>query len=140
MICDDESFIDISNGVFTSEVVGGDWALGLGAKAHQVEALEALWAQHKATRFTFHMACGTGKTFVAILAAASERAKRVAKGMPFRVLVLVPSILLVHQIKAEWQKRHPYGAALRFLCVCSSGATDDVPTTRSAEEAASFLS
>ena len=140
MICADETCIDISHNVFTSEVDGGDWALGLGAKAHQVEALEAFWAQHTATRFTFHMACGTGKTFVGILAAASQQAKRVANGVPFRVVVLVPSILLVHQIKAEWQKRHPHGAALRFLCVCSSGATDDVPTTRSAEEVASFLS
>ena len=75
-----------------------------------------------------------------VLAAASQRAEQIAKGAPFRVVVLVPSILLVHQIKAEWFKRHPSGAELRFLCVCSSGATDDVPTTRSAEEAASFLS
>lgn len=53
MICADETCIDISHNVFTSEVDGGDWALGLGAKAHQVEALEAFWAQHTATRFTF---------------------------------------------------------------------------------------
>ena len=117
-----------------------DWARGQGAKEHQVEALVALWAEHTASRFTFHMACGTGKTFVGVLAAAAQQAEQIAKGAPFRVLVLVPSILLVHQIKAEWSKRHPRGAELRFLCVCSRGATDDVPITRSAEEVARFLS
>ena len=136
-----ESSDENSNGEIVSEVVGGDWARRLGAKQHQVESLQALWTQRTATRFTFHMACGTGKTFVGVLAAAAQRATQIAKGAaPFRVVVLVPSILLVHQIKAEWFKRHPSGAELRFLCVCSSGATDDVPTTRSAEEVASFLS
>jgi len=139
MICNGQTFKDISN-VVASEAFRGDWARGLGAKEHQVEALEALWTQHTVSRFTFHMACGTGKTFVGILAAASQQAERVAKGVSFRVLVLVPSILLVHQIKAEWGKRHPHGAELRFLCVCSRGATNDAPITRSAEEVSRFLS
>ena len=109
-------------------------------KQHQVEALEALWAERTAKRFTFHMACGTGKTFVGILAAAAQQSEKIADRAPFRVCVLVPSILLVHQITAEWSKHYPRGAELRFLCVCSGGATDDVPITRSAEEVASFLS
>ena len=111
-ICNKLSNVD------TCEAFQGDWARGLGAKEHQVEALEAFWTQHTASRFTFHMACGTGKTFVGILAAATQQAERIAKRQPFRVLVLVPSILLVHQIKTEWTKRHPRGAELRFLCVC----------------------
>ena len=77
---------------------------------------------------------------MSILAAASQQAERVAKGVPFRVLVLVPSILLVHQIKAEWGKHHPHGAELHFLCVCSRGATNELPITRSAKEVATFLS
>jgi len=136
----DQRVCDKLTNVVTCETFQGDWARGLGAKEHQVEALEAFWTQHTVSRFTFHMACGTGKTFVGILAVAAQQAERIAKGAPFRALVLVPSILLVHQIKAEWAKRHPRGAELRFMCVCSRGVADDVPVTRSAEEVASFLS
>ena len=136
---DEGSWRDVSNGVANDDF-RGEWARGLGAKEHQVEALKAFWAQHTPSRFTFHMACGTGKTFVGVLAAAAQQAERNANEVPFRVLVLVPSILLVHQIKAEWCKRHPREAELRFLCVCSGGATDDVPITRSAEEVSKFLS
>jgi len=62
-------------------------------------------------RATVVMACGTGKTLVALWAA--ERAH------PRRVLVLVPSLNLLRQTLHEWAKWTSWGERFRYLCVCS---------------------
>ena len=62
-------------------------------------------------RATAVMACGTGKTLVALWAA--EQAE------PKRVLVLVPSLNLLRQTLHEWAKWTNWGGRFRYLCVCS---------------------
>ncbi len=62
-------------------------------------------------RATVVMACGTGKTLVALWAA--EQAE------PRRVLVLVPSLNLLRQTLHEWAKWTNWGERFRYLCVCS---------------------
>lgn len=62
-------------------------------------------------RATVVMACGTGKTLVALWAA--EQAQ------PKRVLVLVPSLNLLRQSLHEWAKWTSWGERFRYLCVCS---------------------
>jgi len=57
------------------------------------------------------MACGTGKTLVALW--ATERLQ------PKRVLVLVPSLNLLRQTLHEWAKWTNWGDRFRYLCVCS---------------------
>ena len=57
------------------------------------------------------MACGTGKTLVALWAAEQARATR--------VLVLVPSLNLLRQTLHEWAKWTNWGKRFRYLCVCS---------------------
>ena len=57
------------------------------------------------------MACGTGKTLLALWAAESTQAKR--------VLVLVPSLNLLRQTLHEWAKWTNWGERFRYLCVCS---------------------
>jgi predicted helicase len=56
------------------------------------------------------MACGTGKTLVALWAAERIGAQR--------ILVLVPSLALVRQFLHEWLREHGWDK-LAFLCVCS---------------------
>jgi superfamily II DNA or RNA helicase len=67
------------------------------------------------------MACGTGKTLVALW---------VAEGMNCRkILVLVPSLALLRQTLHEWLKE-TYWQGLSYLCVCSDSTVskdvDDV--------------
>ena len=62
-------------------------------------------------RATVVMACGTGKTLVALWAAEQQEAKR--------VLVLVPSLNLLRQTLHEWAKWTNWGVRFRYLCVCS---------------------
>jgi predicted helicase len=67
------------------------------------------------------MACGTGKTLVALL---------VAEGMNCRkILVLVPSLALLRQTLHEWLKE-THWQGLSYLCVCSDSTVakevDDV--------------
>jgi superfamily II DNA or RNA helicase len=62
-------------------------------------------------RATVVMACGTGKTLVALWAAESAQ--------PKRVLVLVPSLNLLRQTLHEWAKWTNWGERFRYLCVCS---------------------
>lgn len=56
------------------------------------------------------MACGTGKTIVALKIAQRMKAKR--------VLVLLPSLALVRQTYREWLK-HYHQPDIRFVTVCS---------------------
>ena len=66
------------------------------------------------------MACGTGKTLVALWAAEQEN--------PKTVLVLVPSLILLQQTLREWSQQTNWGNSFSYLCVCSDptvGLKDD---------------
>jgi superfamily II DNA or RNA helicase len=79
---------------------------------YQTQVLEDI-AQTLETnsRATVVMACGTGKTLVALWAV--EQAK------PKSVLVLLPSLSLVQQTVREWTRHTNLGSRFRFICVCS---------------------
>ena len=79
---------------------------------HQRAALNDI-ASELAThdRATVVMACGTGKTLVALWAAEQHEVKH--------VLVLVPSLNLLRQTLHEWAKWTNWGVSFRYLCVCS---------------------
>lgn len=62
-------------------------------------------------RATVVMACGTGKTLVALW--ATEQAK------PKTVLVLLPSLMLLQQTLREWSQHMSWGSRFSYLCVCS---------------------
>jgi predicted helicase len=57
------------------------------------------------------MACGTGKTLVALWAV--EQLK------PKTVLVLVPSLMLLKQILKDWCRHNSWGNDFSYICVCS---------------------
>jgi superfamily II DNA or RNA helicase len=79
---------------------------------YQTQILEDI-AKALATnsRATVVMACGTGKTLVALWAV--EQVK------PRSVLVLLPSLSLVQQTVREWTRHNNLGSRFRFICVCS---------------------
>jgi predicted helicase len=80
--------------------------------SYQVEALADIkktLAEHD--KATAVMACGTGKTLVALWAAEQE--------MPQTVLVLVPSLTLLQQTLLEWSEQTKWGSSFSYLCVCS---------------------
>ena len=81
---------------------------------HQAEALDALLsALQSHDRVSAIMACGTGKTLVALWIA-----EHVA-GMPApRILVLLPSLALLRQTLHEWLRETSL-TSLAYLCVCS---------------------
>jgi superfamily II DNA or RNA helicase len=62
------------------------------------------------------MACGTGKTLVALWAAERSGAKS--------VLVLVPSLTLMQQTLEEWSRHNSWGRDFTYLCVCSDPQVD----------------
>ncbi len=81
-------------------------------RLHQRAALDDIaseLANHE--RATAVMACGTGKTLVALWAAEAAQ--------PRSVLVLVPSLNLIRQTLHEWAKWTNWGERFRYLCVCS---------------------
>jgi len=81
-------------------------------RPHQRAALTNIEQELSARdRATVVMACGTGKTLVALWAAESAQ--------PKRVLVLVPSLNLLRQTLHEWAKWTNWGERFRYLCVCS---------------------
>jgi superfamily II DNA or RNA helicase len=57
------------------------------------------------------MACGTGKTLVALWATEALR--------PKTVLVLLPSLTLLQQTPDEWSRHNNWGRDFTYLCVCS---------------------
>jgi superfamily II DNA or RNA helicase len=91
-------------------------------QAHQKEAIEKIKAALKVDdRTTAVMACGTGKTLVALWAAEAQE--------PKTVLVLVPSLALLSQTLPDWCRQTSWGERFRYLCVCSDASVD-----RSAKE------
>lgn len=79
---------------------------------YQVQALADIEEAFKTNnRATVVMACGTGKTLVALWAA--EQAK------PKTVLVLLPSLSLLQQTLKEWSEQTSWGEKFSYLCVCS---------------------
>ena len=84
---------------------------------HQREAIEKITAGLKeADRTTAVMACGTGKTLVALWAAEAQQ--------PKTVLVLVPSLALLSQTLPDWCKQTSWGERFRYICVCSDASVD----------------
>jgi len=80
-------------------------------RPHQTKALRAIIpVLRKQNRVTVVMACGTGKTQVALWTAEAI-AKR-------RVLVLVPSLALLRQTLKEWVNQTKW-PQYDYLCVCS---------------------
>ncbi|MBE0541402.1 MAG: Helicase associated domain protein [Verrucomicrobia bacterium] len=78
---------------------------------HQGEAFDKILpAFNEHDRVSAIMACGTGKTLVALWVAEKMQASR--------ILVLVPSLALLRQILHEWL-RETNLPALAYLCVCS---------------------
>lgn len=113
--------------------------------SHQQEALTAI-AQglESSDRATVVMACGTGKSLVALWAAEQQNCKN--------ILVLVPSLALVRQLLHEWLRETAW-EQFTFMCVCSDpsvakGADDlvvhqadlDFPVTTDSATVSKFLS
>ena len=89
-------------------------------KPHQVVALnDIVGALSRGPRATALMACGSGKTLVALWAAERLDART--------VLVLLPSLALVRQTLHEWLHQTSW-PDVQFLCVCSD------PTVQSEED------
>ena len=62
------------------------------------------------------MACGTGKTLVALWSAERLGARR--------ILVLLPSLSLLRQTLQEWSSHNGWGADYSYICVCSDPTVD----------------
>ena len=89
-------------------------------KPHQVVALnDIVGGLSRGPRATALMACGSGKTLVALWAAERLGART--------VLVLLPSLALVRQTLHEWLHETSW-PDVQFLCVCSD------PTVQSEED------
>jgi predicted helicase len=79
---------------------------------YQLEALSQIAATlDQCDRAQVVMACGTGKTLVALWA--------VERLNPATVLVLVPSLTLLQQTLDEWSRHNNWGKDFTYLCVCS---------------------
>jgi superfamily II DNA or RNA helicase len=79
---------------------------------YQVEALASI-SNHLESqdRGSVVMACGTGKTLVALWAVEQSKAKS--------ILVLLPSLTLLQQTLSEWSAHNSWGKDFSYLCVCS---------------------
>lgn len=84
----------------------------LSPDTYQLEALTDI-ANHLAVndRGSVIMACGTGKTLVALWAVEKSKAKS--------ILVLVPSLTLLQQTLEEWSVHNSWGKDFSYLCICS---------------------
>jgi len=84
---------------------------------YQIEALDNI-SKHLQDhdRGTVVMACGTGKTLVALWAVEQSKAKN--------ILVLVPSLTLLQQTLEEWSRHNSWGNKFSYLCVCSDPSVD----------------
>lgn len=81
-------------------------------RPYQIEALTRISETlSKLDRAHVVMACGTGKTLVALWAVEALK--------PKTVLVLVPSLTLLQQTLDEWSRHSNWGRDFAYLCVCS---------------------
>jgi superfamily II DNA or RNA helicase len=81
-------------------------------REYQIEALANISdTLVKSDRTHVVMACGTGKTLVALWAAEALK--------PKTVLVLLPSLMLLQQTLDEWSRCNNWGNDFTYLCVCS---------------------
>jgi superfamily II DNA or RNA helicase len=81
-------------------------------RKYQVEALAKINdTLARSDRAQVVMACGTGKTLVALWAAEARK--------PKMVLVLLPSLTLLQQTLDEWSRHNNWGNDFTYLCVCS---------------------
>lgn len=81
---------------------------------HQQEAINSIHAELTANdRATAAMACGTGKTLLALWVAERLNSKM--------VVVLVPSIALIDQFLREWVENVIPGE-IQYLAVCSDSS------------------
>jgi predicted helicase len=88
---------------------------------YQIEALSKISETlSHSDRAHVVMACGTGKTLVALWA--------VEQLNPKTILVLVPSLTLLQQTLDEWSRHTKWGRNFTYLCVCSD------PTVASKDE------
>lgn len=88
-----------------------------GPLPHQMEALDALLpALETHDRVSAIMACGTGKTRIALWVAERRHASR--------ILVLLPSLALLRQTLHEWLRESSL-PNLAYLCVCSDATVKD---------------
>ena len=85
---------------------------------YQIEALKSIRETLETNdRATAVMACGTGKTLLALWVTESIK--------PKTVLVLVPSITLVQQTLEEWSRNNSWGNKFTYICVCSDSRVAD---------------
>ena len=92
-------------------------------RPYQIEALTRISETlSRVDRAHVVMACGTGKTLVALWAAEAIK--------PKTVLVLLPSLTLLQQTVDEWSRHNSWGKAFTYLCVCS----DPTVATRDAND------
>ena len=83
----------------------------LNLKDHQQKAIDAIIDELSVKdRTTAIMACGTGKTLVALRTAEKLQAKN--------ILVLLPSLALIRQTLHDWARDHLW-EKFHFICVCS---------------------
>jgi len=84
---------------------------------YQVEALANIRSHLEShDKGSVVMACGTGKTLVALWAVEQSNAKR--------ILVLLPSLTLLQQTLSEWSAHNTWGKDFSYLCVCSDPQVD----------------
>jgi predicted helicase len=114
-------------------------------RPYQQEAVQSLTvALTERSRATAVMACGTGKTLVALWVAEALE--------PKTILVLVPSLALLSQTLPDWCRESKWGESLEYLCVCSDPTVSkgvdaytirpqdaDFPITTDSNEVRSFL-
>jgi predicted helicase len=112
---------------------------------HQIQALDNIIpAFERHDRATIVMACGTGKTLVALWAAERLKCRN--------ILVLVPALALLRQTLHEWLNETCW-ERLSYLCVCSDPTVEkdpdglivrqsdlDFPVSTDSEKVREFLS
>ena len=116
----------------------------LSPRPYQQEAIDGIYntlSEHD--RATAVLACGTGKTLIALWAAEKMQSKS--------ILVLLPSLTLVQQTLGEWSRHNSWGDDFTFICVCSdrtvaknddiqlNGMDVDFPVSTDASDVRRFL-
>ncbi len=84
---------------------------------YQVQALDDIASTlAENDRATAVMACGAGKTLVALWTAERQSARV--------ILVLLPSLSLLSQTLKTWKRENVWGSRFSYICVCSDETVD----------------